>query len=49
MRTIQSNIIIMSDQNKTFGLFYTSLTIHGQLMFFGFVVYACIWYKLLSS
>ena len=37
MRTIQSNIIIMNDQNKTFGLFYTSLTIHGQLMFFGFV------------
>ncbi len=37
MRTIQSNIIIMNDQNKTFGLFYTALTIHGQLMFFGFV------------
>ena len=37
MRIIQSNIVIMDNQNQTFGLFYTSLTIHGQLMFFGFV------------
>ncbi len=36
MRTIQSNLMILDTQNKTFGLFYTSLTIHGQLMFFGF-------------
>ena len=36
MRTIQSNLMILDSQNKTFGLFYTSLTIHGQLMFFGF-------------
>lgn len=36
MRTIQSKVMIMGDQNQTFGLFYTSLTVHGQLMFFGF-------------
>ncbi len=35
MRTIQSNLVILDSQNKTFGLFYASLTIHGQLMFFG--------------
>lgn len=28
--------MILGDQNQTFGLFYTSLTVHGQLMFFGF-------------
>jgi cytochrome c oxidase subunit I len=36
MRTIQSKVMILGDQNQTFGLFYTSLTVHGQLMFFGF-------------
>jgi len=35
MRTIQSKVIILENQNQTFGLFYTALTIHGQLMFFG--------------
>lgn len=35
MRTIQSKVIVLESQNQTFGLFYTSLTIHGQLMFFG--------------
>jgi cytochrome c oxidase subunit 1 len=35
MRSIQSKVIILENQNQTFGLFYTALTIHGQLMFFG--------------
>jgi cytochrome c oxidase subunit 1 len=36
MRTIQSKVMLLGDQNQTFGLFYSSLTVHGQLMFFGF-------------
>lgn len=35
MRSIQSKVIILENQNQTFGLYYTALTIHGQLMFFG--------------
>ncbi|MDR4489760.1 MAG: cbb3-type cytochrome c oxidase subunit I [Candidatus Nitrosocosmicus sp.] len=35
MRLIQSHVMILGDQNPTHGLFYASLTIHGQLMFFG--------------
>lgn len=35
MRVIQSKFMLLGGQNQTFGLFYTSLTIHGQLMFFG--------------
>ena len=37
MRTIQSNIMLAGSQNQTFGLFYASLTVHGQVMFFGFM------------
>ena len=36
MRTIQSNGIIFENIQQTTGLFYASLTVHGQLMFFGF-------------
>jgi cytochrome c oxidase subunit I len=37
MRIIQSDITLMGpNENLTFGLFYASLTIHGQMMFFGF-------------
>jgi cytochrome c oxidase subunit 1 len=36
MRTIQSKVMLLGDQNQTFGFFYSSLTVHGQLMFFGF-------------
>ncbi|MGD9671910.1 MAG: cbb3-type cytochrome c oxidase subunit I [Candidatus Nitrosocosmicus sp.] len=35
MRIIQSNVKVLETQIQTFGLFYTSITIHGQLMFFG--------------
>ncbi|MGD1836119.1 MAG: cbb3-type cytochrome c oxidase subunit I [Nitrososphaeraceae archaeon] len=37
MRLIQSNAFIFIDPEKTLGLFYASLTIHGQVMFFGFI------------
>jgi heme/copper-type cytochrome/quinol oxidase subunit 1 len=38
MRIIQSDIMLMgpNDETLTFGLFYSALTIHGQMMFFGF-------------
>jgi heme/copper-type cytochrome/quinol oxidase subunit 1 len=36
MRIIQSKIIILGNQPQTFGLFYAALTVHGQIMFFGF-------------
>lgn len=36
MRVIQSDVNVMQNQSQTFGLFYASLTAHGQLMFFGF-------------
>jgi hypothetical protein len=37
MRLIQSKVMLAAgNQNQTFGLFYASLTVHGQLMFFGF-------------
>lgn len=36
MRVIQSKVMVMEGQQQTFGLFYASLTVHGQLMFFGF-------------
>ncbi len=36
MRVIQSGVIVMGTQQQTFGLFYAALTVHGQLMFFGF-------------
>lgn len=37
MRSVQSGANVMGSQNQTFGLFYASLTVHGQLMFFGFM------------
>src|SRR5919106_3082601 len=37
MRVIQSKVNILGNEQLTLGLFYTSLTIHGQLMFFGFM------------
>jgi heme/copper-type cytochrome/quinol oxidase subunit 1 len=37
MRVIQSKVMILGDQQLTLGLFYAALTIHGQLMFFGFM------------
>jgi cytochrome c oxidase subunit I len=37
MRVIQSDITLMGqNETLTFGLFYAALTIHGQVMFFGF-------------
>ena len=36
MRIIQSKIIILGNQPQTSGLFYGALTVHGQIMFFGF-------------
>src|SRR5919106_2460389 len=37
MRVIQSDITLMGpNEPLTYGLFYASLTIHGQMMFFGF-------------
>ena len=36
MRVIQSDVIVLESQPQTFGLFYASLTVHGQVMFFGF-------------
>jgi cytochrome c oxidase subunit 1 len=37
MRVIQSDITVMGqNETLTFGLFYAALTIHGQVMFFGF-------------
>jgi len=37
MRLIQSKAFIFVNPDQTLGLFYASLTIHGQLMFFGFI------------
>jgi cytochrome c oxidase subunit I len=37
MRIIQSKIMLMSNQQQTLGLFYAALTVHGQVMFFGFI------------
>ena len=37
MRVIQSKVMILGSQQPTLGLFYAALTIHGQLMFFGFI------------
>src|SRR5919198_1207770 len=37
MRIIQSKVMLLSSQQQTFGLFYAALTIHGQVMFFGFI------------
>lgn len=36
MRIIQSDFQILQGETQNTGLFYASLTIHGQLMFFGF-------------
>jgi heme/copper-type cytochrome/quinol oxidase subunit 1 len=37
MRIIQSKLMLMGgNQQETFGLFYAALTVHGQVMFFGF-------------
>jgi heme/copper-type cytochrome/quinol oxidase subunit 1 len=37
MRVIQSKLMLMGgNQQETFGLFYAALTVHGQVMFFGF-------------
>lgn len=51
MRLVQSGADIMGNQNQTFGLFYSSLTVHGQLMFFGFasMMVVGISYYLLSK
>jgi heme/copper-type cytochrome/quinol oxidase subunit 1 len=38
MRLIQANLDILNNQSQTSGLFYASLTVHGQVMFFGFAV-----------
>lgn len=37
MRVIQSKVMILGSQQLNLGLFYSALTIHGQLMFFGFM------------
>jgi cytochrome c oxidase subunit 1 len=37
MRVIQSNVTMVGNEQFTLGIFYTALTIHGQLMFFGFM------------
>src|SRR5919197_2380347 len=37
MRIIQSKVMLLSTQQQTFGLFYAALTVHGQVMFFGFI------------
>jgi heme/copper-type cytochrome/quinol oxidase subunit 1 len=37
MRIIQSKVILLASQQQTFGLFYAALTVHGQVMFFGFI------------
>jgi heme/copper-type cytochrome/quinol oxidase subunit 1 len=36
MRSVQSRIVLLGNQEQTMGLFYAALTAHGQLMFFGF-------------
>ncbi|HYY49661.1 MAG TPA: cbb3-type cytochrome c oxidase subunit I [Nitrososphaeraceae archaeon] len=36
MRIIQSKVMLLTSQ-QTFGLFYAALTVHGQVMFFGFI------------
>ena len=36
MRLLQSGVPILQNQQSV-GLFYTALTIHGQVMFFGFI------------
>jgi NADH dehydrogenase len=36
MRLVQSGIMILGNQ-QSIGLFYTAMTIHGQVMFFGFM------------
>ena len=36
MRIVQSRIMVAGNQQESFGLFYAALTVHGQLMFFGF-------------
>jgi heme/copper-type cytochrome/quinol oxidase subunit 1 len=36
MRLLQSGVPISQNQQSV-GLFYTTLTVHGQVMFFGFV------------
>ena len=36
MRTVQSKLILLGNQQQTIGMFYAALTAHGQLMFFGF-------------
>jgi heme/copper-type cytochrome/quinol oxidase subunit 1 len=36
MRLLQSGVLILQNQQSV-GLFYTALTVHGQVMFFGFI------------
>ena len=36
MRTVQSKLILLGNQQQTIGMFYAALTAHGQIMFFGF-------------
>jgi cytochrome c oxidase subunit 1 len=38
MRIIQSKVVLfIGNQQQTLGLFYAALTVHGQVMFFGFI------------
>ncbi|MGB8127309.1 MAG: cbb3-type cytochrome c oxidase subunit I [Pseudolabrys sp.] len=37
MRTVQSKLILLGNQQQTIGMFYAALTAHGKIMFFGFV------------
>ena len=36
MRSVQSKLILLGNQQQTIGMFYAALTAHGQIMFFGF-------------
>jgi cytochrome c oxidase subunit 1 len=38
MRTVQSKLILLGNQQQTIGMFYAALTAHGQIMFFGFAL-----------
>ena len=38
LRIIQSKVILLlGSQQQNLGLFYAALTVHGQVMFFGFI------------
>ena len=48
MRLLQSGVPILQNQQSV-GLFYTALTVHGQVMFFGFVSMLTVGISVLSS